>query len=80
MQHLNSKCRERDVDNETKTEDLLCPFTLTPFLPGLVNLPVEGPIRSCWFLAHHKSKSLSPVASTFLDWIQHKENLKVARA
>ena len=23
MQHLNSKCRERDVENETKTEDLL---------------------------------------------------------
>jgi hypothetical protein len=23
MQHLNSNCRERDVENETKTEDLL---------------------------------------------------------
>jgi hypothetical protein len=23
MQHLNSNCREKDVENETKTEDLL---------------------------------------------------------
>ncbi|MBY6185691.1 LysR family transcriptional regulator [Marinobacter hydrocarbonoclasticus] len=43
---------------------------------GLAILPVAGmPIESHWYLAHHKAKSLSPVAATFLDWIGHKDNL-----
>ncbi|MBW3163219.1 LysR family transcriptional regulator [Ferrimonas balearica] len=45
---------------------------------GLAILPVEGmPIRSHWYLAHHKAKSLSPVAATFLDWISQKDNLQI---
>lgn len=45
---------------------------------GLAILPVEGmPIESHWYLAHHKAKSLSPVASTFLNWIQQADNLKI---
>ncbi|MBY5991786.1 LysR family transcriptional regulator [Ferrimonas balearica] len=48
---------------------------------GLALLPVEGlPIRSQWSLAHHKGKPLSPVARTFLEWTQHKENLQLEGA
>jgi len=30
IQHLNSNCREKDVENETKTEDLLLRYTEDP--------------------------------------------------
>jgi hypothetical protein len=30
MQHLNSNCREKDVENETKTEDFLLRYPEVP--------------------------------------------------
>ena len=43
MRHLNSNCRERDVENETKTQDLLLRYTEGVHVGSVVE-PVFGNI------------------------------------